>query len=149
MAIADQRAADLRDQGIGAYVYGKEEIVGGLNCFFLLVDEPEVYGLPSKPELPSKNVAEGFGLSALTAALVAAGSVVAFRKDRMDGMGDDGEPRPATEPPAPSGAGEPPGGLTMYMAAVEAANEVARARRLEAQGRSGGGCGSGACGCHA
>jgi formate dehydrogenase iron-sulfur subunit len=149
MTIADQRAADLRDQGIGAYVYGKEEIVGGLNCFFLLVDEPEVYGLPSKPELPSKNVAEGFGLSALTAALVAAGSVVAFRKDRMDGMGDDGEPRPATEPPAPSGAGEPPGGLTMYMAAVEAANEVARARRLEAQGRSGGGCGSGACGCHA
>jgi formate dehydrogenase iron-sulfur subunit len=149
MTIADQRAAELRDQGIGAYVYGKEEIVGGLNCFFLLVDEPEVYGLPSKPELPSKNVAEGFGLSALTAALVAAGSVVAFRKDRMDGMGDDGEPRPATEPPAPSGAGEPPGGLTMYMAAVEAANEVARARRLEAQGRSGGGCGSGACGCHA
>jgi formate dehydrogenase iron-sulfur subunit len=91
MALAEGRAAELQTMGIPAYVYGKEEIVGGLNCFFLLVDKPEVYGLPSKPELPSANVAEGFGLSALTAAVVAAGSVVAFRKERMDGMAEDGQ----------------------------------------------------------
>jgi formate dehydrogenase iron-sulfur subunit len=91
MTIADERAAFLKTQGIPAYVYGKEEIVGGLNCFFLLVDEPEVYGLPSKPELPSKNVAEGFGFSAVTAAVVAAGSVVAFRKERMETIAEERE----------------------------------------------------------
>jgi len=91
MVLAERRAADLRAQGTDAYVYGKEEIVGGLNCFFLLVDEPEVYGLPSKPELPSKNVAEGFVGSAAAAAAVAITGVVSFRKNRMDAMaGDEG-----------------------------------------------------------
>jgi formate dehydrogenase iron-sulfur subunit len=86
LVLAEQRAAQLRQQGVPAYVYGKEEIVGGLNAFFLLVDEPEVYGLPSKPELPSKNVAEGFALSALGAAALAVSGMVAFRKERMDEM---------------------------------------------------------------
>ncbi len=83
-AIADARVGALQQQGVNAYVYGKEEIVGGLNCFFVLVDEPEVYGLPSHPELPSKNVAEGLALSAATATVIAVASVVAFRKERMD-----------------------------------------------------------------
>src|SRR5215207_6299306 len=108
MVLAERRRLRLRQGGTPAYVYGKEEIVGGLNCFFLLVDEPEVYGLPSKPELPSANVAEGFGLSALTAAAVAVGSVVAFRKDRMDGMhDDDGDLATPTDPMAPSSATPP------------------------------------------
>jgi formate dehydrogenase iron-sulfur subunit len=55
-----------------------------LNCFFLLVDEPEVYGLPSKPELPSENVTEGFALSATAAAAIALTGIVSFRKSRMD-----------------------------------------------------------------
>ena len=86
MAIADQRVLDLKAQGINAYVYGKEEIVGGLNCFYLLVDEPEVYGLPAKPELPSENVDLGFGLSATAAAAIAITGIVSFRKTRMDDM---------------------------------------------------------------
>jgi formate dehydrogenase iron-sulfur subunit len=107
MEIADHRVAELRAQGIPAYIYGKEEIVGGLNCFFLLVDKPEVYGLPAKPELPSKNVASGFGVSALTAATLAVTGLVSFRKNRMDGMGDGGEPHdpPETAPPAPPAVG--------------------------------------------
>jgi formate dehydrogenase iron-sulfur subunit len=84
-------------------VYGKEEIVGGLNCFFLLVDEPEVYGLPSKPELPSKNVAAGFVGSAAAAAAVAITGLVSFRKGRMDGMHGDLEEEPQSPPPSQPG----------------------------------------------
>jgi len=147
MALADQRVADLRAEGIPAYVYGKEEIVGGLNCFFLLVDKPEVYGLPTAPKLPSDSVPEGLGLSALTAAVVAAGSVVAFRKERMDGMGGAPPPDAGETGPPPAGGGAPPGtDLVAFMSAVHGANEVARARRAEPPPE--GGCG-GACGCHA
>lgn len=160
MALADQRVADLRAQGVPAYVYGKEDIVGGLNAFFLLVDEPEVYGLPSKPRLPSQHVPEGFGLSALTAAVVAVGSVLAFRKERMDGMGGEPEPTSPTPPPPPApprgpDRDRPPGtDLVAFMSAVHLANEEARARRAPpTPAPSGGGCGSGgcggACGCHA
>jgi len=91
MVLAERRAAELQAQGTDAYVYGKEEIVGGLNCFFLLVDEPEVYGLPSRPELPSENVVEGFAGSAVAAAAVALTGVVSFRKGRMDAMAAEGE----------------------------------------------------------
>ena len=98
MVLAERRAAQLTAAGTPAYVYGKEEIVGGLNCFFLLVDEPEVYGLPSKPELPSKNVAEGFVGSAAAAAAVAITGLLSFRKERMDAMHGDleEEERPRT-----------------------------------------------------
>jgi formate dehydrogenase iron-sulfur subunit len=158
MTLADQRVADLRGQGVPAYVYGKEEIVGGLNCFFLLVDQPEVYGLPSKPELPSANVDKGFALSALTAAAVAVGSVVSFRKERMDGMGGEPDPDPIPPTPVPPGEGRPPGADTVaFKHAIHAANETSRGRRATpaagitgapAGACGGGGCG-GACGCHA
>jgi formate dehydrogenase iron-sulfur subunit len=92
MALAEQRVAELRGHGVPAYIYGKEDIVGGLNCFYLLVDEPEVYGLPSKPELPSAHVPEGFGLSAVTAALLALTGLVSFRKQRTSGPGGAGGP---------------------------------------------------------
>jgi formate dehydrogenase iron-sulfur subunit len=158
-ALADQRVADLRSAGVPAYVYGKEEIVGGLNCFFLLVDKPEVYGLPSQPRLPSEYVAEGLAFSALTAAAVTVGSVVAFRKERMDGMGgDDGDPA-ATAPVSPAGTPGPgalPGRDTVaFMHAIHGANEASRSRRPAAPDPTAvagacesGGCG-GACGCHA
>jgi formate dehydrogenase iron-sulfur subunit len=108
MAIADHRVAELRAQGVDAYIYGKEEIVGGLNCFFLLVDRPEVYGLPAKPELPSAHVPEAFAVSGVTAAALALTGVVSFRKRRMDEMGgDDRGPAggASPEPPAPPSVG--------------------------------------------
>ena len=154
MALADQRVADLRATGVPAYVYGKEEIVGGLNCFFLLVDEPEVYGLPSQPRLPSEHVDEGFAISGLTAAAVAVGSVVAFRKDRMDGMGGAEQPDDPTPSPGPPRSEPPPGaGTVAFMHAIHAANETGRARRAPPEPApashacGGGGCGT--CGCHA
>jgi len=159
MTLADQRVADLRSAGVPAYVYGKEEIVGGLNCFFLLVDEPEVYGLPSEPRLPSEHVDEGYALSALAAAAVAVGSVVAFRKERMDGMHDDGgEPAPRPGPGGAPGTNAPnrPAGTdtVAFMHAIHGANEASQARRAaSAPASSTGGCGAGGCGgtcgCHA
>ncbi len=97
MALAEQRAADLGAHGIQAQIYGKDDIVGGLNCFYLLVDKPEVYGLPAKPELPSSNVAAALGGSAATAALLAITGAVSFRKRRMDDMSRD-ESAPEDEP---------------------------------------------------
>ncbi|MEW5917376.1 MAG: 4Fe-4S dicluster domain-containing protein [Gemmatimonadota bacterium] len=84
MTYADRRVADLQAQGINAYVYGKSDILGGLNAFYVLVDEPHVYGLPANPQMASENVAEGFALTALAAAAVAATGAIAFRQHRMD-----------------------------------------------------------------
>jgi len=84
MKLADARVAQLQEQHIDAYVYGKEDIVGGLNAFYVLVDEPHVYGLPEKPELASHNVDEGFALSGVAAAALAVTGLVSFRKSRMD-----------------------------------------------------------------
>jgi formate dehydrogenase iron-sulfur subunit len=40
-----------------AYLYGADEkMLGGLNSFYLLVDKPEVYGLPPDPKMPSRNL---------------------------------------------------------------------------------------------
>jgi formate dehydrogenase iron-sulfur subunit len=102
LQLAEERVAELQGQGIPAYIYGKEDIVGGLNCFYLLVDRPEVYGLPARPELPSKNVPAGFAFTGATAVALAATAVVSFRKRRMDEGdgegGDDGADRRTTPP---------------------------------------------------
>jgi formate dehydrogenase iron-sulfur subunit len=76
---AEQRVEELHDQGVTeARLYGHDPAdgVGGDGAFFLLLDEPEVYGLPPDPvvttrELPSMwRHAAG---AALTAAAVIAG----------------------------------------------------------------------------
>ena len=97
MTYADQRVANLRAQGINAYVYGKEDILGGLNAFYVLVDEPHVYGLPEKPQMASANVDDGFAWSGLAAAALAATGAVAFRKQRMEQVAAE---EPTTEKPS-------------------------------------------------
>jgi formate dehydrogenase iron-sulfur subunit len=49
---AEERVRQLHTQGeTRAYLYGAdEEIMGGLNSFFLLVDKPEIYALPRAPK---------------------------------------------------------------------------------------------------
>src|SRR5947199_4713829 len=82
---ADQRVATLKAAGESrAYVYGKQDVLGGLNSFYLLVDKPEVYGLPANPQLPSRNLAPSSLLSVATAAVVGLFGLIAFRKRRMD-----------------------------------------------------------------
>jgi formate dehydrogenase iron-sulfur subunit len=79
---AHRRVNQLRDAGVGdARLYGADpsDGVGGAGAFFLLLDEPEVYGLPPDPvvttrDLPSMyrrvGVAAGLLISAVAAAFV-------------------------------------------------------------------------------
>src|SRR5437660_5808063 len=48
--LADARLAALQKQGYSkAQLYGRDDkVYGGLNAFFLLMDEPEVYNLPNR-----------------------------------------------------------------------------------------------------
>jgi formate dehydrogenase iron-sulfur subunit len=63
-----------------AYLYGADEkTLGGLNSFYLLVDKPEVYGLPPDPKMPTRNLASASWLSALGAVLVGLMGIINFR----------------------------------------------------------------------
>src|SRR6516225_8481180 len=78
---ASQRVANLHQQGeSGAYLYGADDkILGGLNAFYLLVDKPEVYGLPSNPKIPSRSVPLSLFWGTFAAILTALGALFAFR----------------------------------------------------------------------
>ena len=59
-ARARNRLWELHQRGVSdARLYGEDQGVleGGLNSFFLLLDQPEVYNLPAQPTRPSSNVA--------------------------------------------------------------------------------------------
>jgi formate dehydrogenase iron-sulfur subunit len=82
---ADERVTQLHANGEkDAYIYGDENILGGLNSFYLLVDEPEVYGLPANPKLPSKNLWPSSVLSMAGAAIIGALGLMSFRQRRME-----------------------------------------------------------------
>ncbi|MDA8295568.1 MAG: 4Fe-4S dicluster domain-containing protein [Actinomycetota bacterium] len=58
---ADQRLAQLHAAGVSdARLYGRDEGdgVGGDGAFFLLLDEPEVYGLPPDPVVTTRDLPE-------------------------------------------------------------------------------------------
>lgn len=88
-ATAAKRLDILHAQGVSeANLYGHdEEVYGGLNAFFLLMDKPEKYGLPNADNavLPSRNNAGGYLTAALTAVLgVFAGlAALARRKEKV------------------------------------------------------------------
>lgn len=89
---AQERVATLQAQGeTRAQLYGADtSILGGLNSFYLLVDKPEVYGLPANPELPSRNLAASNAFSAIGAAVMGVIGLVSFRKRRMDRFAQQG-----------------------------------------------------------
>jgi formate dehydrogenase iron-sulfur subunit len=56
---ADTRLAELHEKGVDvARLYGRdpEDGVGGDGAFFLLLDEPEVYGLPPDPVVTTRDL---------------------------------------------------------------------------------------------
>jgi formate dehydrogenase iron-sulfur subunit len=56
---AAERVATLQEQGVsGARLYGNDpdDGVGGNGAFFLLLDEPQVYGLPPDPVVPTRDM---------------------------------------------------------------------------------------------
>jgi len=78
---ADQRLAKLQaEQWNGARLYGRDENdgVGGFGAFFLLLDEPEVYGLPPDPVVPTKHLPRLWASTALASAALFAGVALAF-----------------------------------------------------------------------
>jgi formate dehydrogenase iron-sulfur subunit len=88
-AKAEARVRGLHDRGVDdAYLYGADAAsqpgTDGLNAFFLLVDEPEVYNLPPDPVSPTKKASQGWAAAALAAAGVAAAGVAALLGARRE-----------------------------------------------------------------
>lgn len=76
---AHKRVEDLTERGVaGAYVYGTEEIAGGLNASFILVDAPETYNLPRRPRIPVDNVLPASLTAIATALCVTIAAVMTF-----------------------------------------------------------------------
>jgi len=85
---AQKRVEQLQTQGVTqAALYGADDkVLGGLNSFYLLLDKPEAYGLPSAPKLPSRNVWLASLLSMVTAFMTALGVLFAFREGRRPNL---------------------------------------------------------------
>ena len=85
---ARARVAQLHARGVSeAYLYGMTSAdqpgTGGLNAFFLLVDEPEVYNLPPDPVAPAMKSAAAWrrvAVATLTMAAAAVGAVLSGRR---------------------------------------------------------------------
>jgi formate dehydrogenase iron-sulfur subunit len=107
-AAADKRLAQLRQAGIAnAQLYGRDtSVYGGLNAFFLLMDRPETYGLPTgaSVRLPSQNNLGGYVGTAITAALALLGGLIAFRRRRERPAAPAPEETPAETPAGGGGA---------------------------------------------
>jgi formate dehydrogenase iron-sulfur subunit len=72
-ARADARLATLQSQGVEtARLYGRDEDdgVGGAGAFFLLLDEPEVYGLPPDPVVTTRDLPSMWRSAAMGAAMI-------------------------------------------------------------------------------
>jgi formate dehydrogenase iron-sulfur subunit len=86
---ARKREADLHAQGLKeANLYGADdEVYGGLNAFFLLMDEPEAYNLPNAANavLPQRNNLGGYLGVVATAVLGVFGAVIARRNRNRGG----------------------------------------------------------------
>ncbi|TMC23687.1 MAG: 4Fe-4S dicluster domain-containing protein [Chloroflexi bacterium] len=79
---ARQRLGTLHERGLSeARLYGVDEAIldGGLNSFFLLLDEPELYNLPRNPQRPSNNVAPASLWTIVTAMLLGLMGIIYFR----------------------------------------------------------------------
>src|SRR5262249_19320265 len=83
---AQARVEQLHSRGErGAYLYGADEkMLGGLNSFYLLVDKPETYGLPSDPKMPTRNLKSGSMWSTIGAVVIALGGLLSLRGRRTD-----------------------------------------------------------------
>jgi formate dehydrogenase iron-sulfur subunit len=78
---ADLRLANLLGAGeSGARLYGHDpkDGVGGDGAFFLLLDEPEVYGLPPDPVVTTRDLPSMWKHAAVAALAVAAGITASF-----------------------------------------------------------------------
>jgi formate dehydrogenase iron-sulfur subunit len=78
---AQARLEELHATGVSeARLYGADpdDGIGGAGAFFLLLDEPEVYGLPPDPVVTTKDLPSMWRWAGIAAGVVAAGVAVAF-----------------------------------------------------------------------
>src|SRR5690606_18300027 len=78
---ARQRVETLHERGVTeARLYGEDpnDGVGGDGAFFLLLDEPEVYGLPPDPVVPTRDAGSMWTRAGMAAAAFAAAAVSVF-----------------------------------------------------------------------
>jgi formate dehydrogenase iron-sulfur subunit len=81
VAVAKERVAELHAEGrTEARLYGANELdgVGGTGSVFLLLDEPEVYGLPPDPRVPTADLPRMFKRAGMAAAGMAAVAALSF-----------------------------------------------------------------------
>jgi formate dehydrogenase iron-sulfur subunit len=82
-AQARERVGLLQERGVSeARLYGVDDKIldSGLNSFFLLLDEPEVYNLPANPVRPSNNVAPASFWTIVAAAILGLMGILFFRE---------------------------------------------------------------------
>ena len=90
---AESRVRQLHQLGESrARLYGADQkFLGGLNSFYLLVDEPETYGLPRSPRMPTRNLLPSALLSTAGAVVIALLGLVGLRKRLMDDRAESRE----------------------------------------------------------
>ncbi len=82
---AGARLDQLHEAGVqDARLYGEdpEDGVGGAGAFFLLLDEPEVYGLPPAPVVTTRHLGGMWRAACAAAVGLAAGAVLSFLPGR-------------------------------------------------------------------
>ena len=82
---AQQRVDRLHEAGImDARLYGNDpdDGVGGTGAFFLLLDEPEVYGFPPDPVVTTKDLPQMFRRASAAAAAMLVGAAISFLGSR-------------------------------------------------------------------
>jgi formate dehydrogenase iron-sulfur subunit len=78
---AGLRVAELHEAGVGeARLYGHDPAdgVGGDGAFFLLMDDPEVYGLPPDPVVPTRDLSQMWKCAGMAASALLVASAAAF-----------------------------------------------------------------------
>jgi formate dehydrogenase iron-sulfur subunit len=78
---AEQRVATLHERGASdAHLYGADpgDGVGGFGAFFLLLDDPEVYGLPPDPVVTTRDLPGIWRSTLLAAAALGTGIAASF-----------------------------------------------------------------------
>ena len=79
-ARASERVKHLQESGYtDAQLYDPTETsVGGIHAFFLILGEPEAYGLPPKPQIPTIYLKSAWASAFLTAIASIIATLVAF-----------------------------------------------------------------------
>jgi len=73
-----QRGGRITNAEARLYGHDPDDGVGGTGAFFLLLDEPEVYGLPPDPVVPTRYLPQMFNRATAAAAALLAGATLSF-----------------------------------------------------------------------